>query len=61
MIDHFENDGYKYDGDRLSQVDIDALRAIHERIAPTKERQAVREKVEKDDVYTLAHSLDFAE
>ena len=59
--DHQDYDDDRYDAERLEPVDLDALRAIHERIAPRHEREAVRERIDRGDVYTLAHSLDFAE
>ncbi len=58
-MDEYSSD--KYDSERLTPVDLDALREIHERIAPRHQKQATKERIDKEDVYTLAHSLDFAE
>ena len=44
-----------------TDADLEAIRAIGERIAPVKDRRAARERIDKEDVYTLTHSLDFAE
>ncbi len=41
--------------------DLEALRAIKERIAPVKDHKAERERIDQEDVFTLTHSLDFAE
>ncbi len=44
-----------------TDADQEAIRAIKERVAPVKERREERERIDKEDVFTLTHSLDFAE
>ena len=51
----------KYDFEKFDHHDLEALREIKEHLAPQKERAAAKEKIKQEDVFTLAHSLDFAE
>ena len=57
--EEFLND--KYDFEKFDNSDLEALREIKEHLAPRKERAAAKEKIKQEDVFTLAHSLDFAE
>jgi len=40
---------------------LEALKDIRARAAPVKERRDIKEAVDREDVKTLTHSLDYAE
>ena len=50
-----------YDHEKFTDADLAQIRAIKEHLVPVKDRKAVHERIAQEDVFTLTHSLDFAE
>ena len=51
----------QYDPKKFSQEDLDAIKEIRDRVTEQKQETDKQKPVAKEDVFTLAHSLDFAE
>ena len=51
----------KYDMSVFDDLDLQAIKDIRTRAGPVKDRNLTKEALEKADVHTLAHSIDYAE
>ena len=51
----------KYDMNVFDELDLQAIKDIRTRAGPVKDRNLTKEALEKADVHTLSHSIDYAE